>query len=234
MGKKLIRSYYSLVRSKQADKTRARIAAAARKLILSRGFEAATVGDIAREAGVAEPTVYAIFGSKRRILAELVDRARFGPVFQKLKDEAETVTDPVARLRLTARIVREVCDGERAEVELLRKARVVFPEIEARHDEVECGRHEAQCATVKLLLRCGRLKTGVGPQEARDLLWTFTSRDVYRILVVERGWSSDHYERWLGDTLVAQLAEPEGSELARVRLRGTLGGKPSVRRALAR
>jgi hypothetical protein len=203
MGKKLIRSYYSLVRSKQADKTRARIAAAARKLILSRGFEAATVGDI-------------------------------GPVFQKLKDEAETVTDPVARLRLTARIVREVCDGERAEVELLRKARVVFPEIEARHDEVECGRHEAQCATVKLLLRCGRLKTGVGPQEARDLLWTFTSRDVYRILVVERGWSSDHYERWLGDTLVAQLAEPEGSELARVRLRGTLGGKPSVRRALAR
>ena len=206
MGKKLIRSYYSLVRSKQADKTRASIAAAARKLILSRGFEAATVGDIAREAGVAEPTVYAIFGSKRRILAELVDRARYGPAFQKLIDEAEAVSDPVARLRLTARIVRQVCDGERAEIELLRKARVVCPEIEARYEELESGRYEAQCLTVKLLVRSGRLKPGVSPQEARDLLWTFTSRDIYRLLVVGRGWSSDRYERWLGDTLVAQVA----------------------------
>ncbi len=208
MGKKLIRSYYSLVRAKQADKTRARIAAAARKLILSRGFEAATVGDIAREAGVAEPTVYAIFGSKRRILGELVDRARFGPVFQKLKDQADALSDPVERLRLTVRIGREVCDGERSEIELLRKARVVFPEIEARYEELECGRHEAQCVTVKLLVRTGRLKAGVSPQEARDLLGAFTSRDIYRALVVERGWSSDRFERWLGDTLVAQLAEP--------------------------
>jgi AcrR family transcriptional regulator len=212
MAKKLIRSYYSLVRSKQADKTRARIAAAARKLILSRGFEAATVGDIAREAGVAEPTVYAIFGSKRRILAELVDRARFGPVFQKLISEAEAVSDPVARLRLTARIVREVCDGERAEVELLRKARVVFPEIEARYEELECGRNEAQCVTVRLLVRTRRLRPGLSPQEARDVLWAYTSRDFYRILVVDRGWSSDRYERWLGETLVSQLTEPTLAE----------------------
>jgi AcrR family transcriptional regulator len=206
MGKKLIRSYYSLVRSKQADETRTRIAAAARKLILSRGFDAATIGDIAREAHVAEPTVYAIFGSKRRILAELVDRARYGPAFQKLIDEADTISDPVARLRLTARIVREVCDGERAEIELLRKARVVFPEIEARYEELECGRNEAQCLTVKMLVRAGRLKAGVSPQEARDLLWTFTSRDMYRLLVVDRGWGSDRYEQWLGDALVGLVA----------------------------
>jgi AcrR family transcriptional regulator len=230
MGKKLIRSYYSLVRSKQADKTRARIAAAARKLILSRGFEAATVGDIAREAGVAEPTVYAIFGSKRRILGELVDRARFGPVFQKLKDQADALSDPVARLRLTARIVREICDGERSEIELLRKARVVFPEIEARYEELECGRHEAQAVTVKLLLRAGRLKSGVTPQEARDLLGAFTSRDIYRMLVVERGWSSERYERWLGHTLVAQLAEPAGCEAASGQRRnGAARKKPAAR-----
>lgn len=207
MSKKPIRSYYSLVRAKQADGTRARIAAAARKLILSRGFEAATVGAIAKEAGVAIPTVYAVFGSKRRILAELVDRARFGPAFQKLKDQAEGLDDPVARLRITARIVRQVCDGERSEIELLRKARVVTPEIEARYEELECGRYEAQCLTVKLLVRAGRLKPGVSAQEARDLLWTFTSRDMYRLLVADRGWSSARYERWLGETLVAMLVK---------------------------
>lgn len=207
MAIKLLRSYYSLVRSKQADETRARIAAAARKLILSRGFEAATVQAIAREAGVAVPTVYAVFGSKRRILAELVDRARFGPEFQKLIGEAEKIDDPVARLRLTARIVRQVCDGERAELELLRKARVVIPEIEARYEELECGRYDAQCLTVKLLVRHALLKPGVTAQEARDLLFTFTSREMYRLLVVDRGWSSDHYQHWLGETLVAMLVK---------------------------
>ena len=203
---KPIRSYYSLVRSKQADETRARIAAAARKLILSRGFEAATIGAMAREAGVAVPTVYAIFGSKRRILSELVDRARYGPAFQKLIGEAEGTEDPLARLRITARIVRQVCDGERAELELLRKARVVTPEIEARHEELECGRYEAQCETVRLLVRAGLLKPGLSAQEARDILWTFTSREMYRLLVVGRGWSSDRYERWLAETLLVQVA----------------------------
>ena len=210
MAKKTIRSYYSLVRSKQADETRARIAAAARKLILGRGFEAVTVAAIAKEAGVAVPTVYAVFGSKRRILAELVDRARFGPEFQKLIGEAEKLNEPVARLRLTARIVRQVCDGERSELELLRKARVVTPEIEARYEELECGRYEAQCLTVKLLVRIGLLAPGVSAQEARDLLWTFTSRDMYRLLVVDRGWSSDRYERWLGETLVSMLVKKAG------------------------
>ncbi len=202
-----IRSYYSLIRSKQADDTRSRIAEAARKLILSHGFEAATVVAIAREASVAVPTVYAVFGSKRRILAELVDRARFGPVFQKLIDQAETIDDPVARLRHTARIVRQVCDGERAELDLLRKARVVTPEIEARYEELECGRYDAQCVTVKLLVRHRLLKPGVSPQEARDVLFTFTSPEMYRLLVVDRGWSSDHYQEWLGETLVAMLVK---------------------------
>jgi AcrR family transcriptional regulator len=228
MENKPIRSYYSLVRSKQADETRTRIAAAARKLILSRGFEAATVQAIAREAGVAVPTVYAVFGSKRRILSELVDRARYGPQFQKLLGEVEQLCDPVARLRLTARIVRQVCDGERSELELLRKARVVTPEIAARHEELECGRYEAQCVTVKQLQRAALLQTGVRPQEARDLLWTFTSRDMYRLLVVDRGWSSDRYERWLGETLVSMLVRaPAGAPVVRRNRREPLAVVPA-------
>jgi len=207
MTKKPIRSYYSLVRSKQADETRARIAGAARKLILSRGFEAATIEAIAREAGVAVPTVYAVFGSKRRILTELVERAAFGPVFQKLIGEAEGLSDPVARLRLTARIARQVYDGERSESELLRKARVVIPELAAREEERNCGRYEAHCVTVDHLVRAGRLNPAISKQEARDLLWTFTARDMYRMLVVERKWSEDRYQEWLADALVAALVK---------------------------
>jgi len=205
MAKKSIRSYYSLVRSKQADETRARIAAAARKLILSRGFEAATIEAIAREAKVAVPTVYAVFGSKRRILTELVERAAFGPVFQKLIGEAEGLTDPVARLRLTARIARQIYEGERSESELLRKARVVIPELAAREEERNCGRYDAHCITIDYLVRSGRLNPAISMQEARDILWAFTARDLFRLLVVERKWSVKRYEEWLADALVSAL-----------------------------
>jgi hypothetical protein len=33
----------------------------------------------------------------------------------------------------------------------------------------------------------------------------FTGRDIYRMLVRERGWSSQKYEHWLADTLVLSL-----------------------------
>jgi hypothetical protein len=35
----------------------------------------------------------------------------------------------------------------------------------------------------------------------------YTGRDVYRMLVLERGWSSDEYEGWLAETLIKALME---------------------------
>jgi AcrR family transcriptional regulator len=168
MAKKTVRSYYSLVRQKQADETRARIATAARQLILEKGYEAATMEAIAREAGVATPTVYVVFGSKRRILTELVDRAAFGPVYQDLVGEVMDLADPIARLRMAPRIARQIYDAERSELDLL------------------------------------RLRSGLDEKEARDLLWTLTGRDIYRMLVIERKWSSERHEKWLSDTPCVQ------------------------------
>jgi AcrR family transcriptional regulator len=52
----------------QASTTRQRIAAAARRLFAADGYAATRIEAIAREAGVAVPTVYANFASKRAIL----------------------------------------------------------------------------------------------------------------------------------------------------------------------
>ena len=122
MAKRRCSHYYSLVRQRQADETRTRIAAAARKLILSQGYKAATMETIAREAGVATPTVYAGFGSKQNILIELIDRAAFGPAYQDLVDQTMELADPAARLRMAPRIARQIYDAERSELKLLREA----------------------------------------------------------------------------------------------------------------
>jgi AcrR family transcriptional regulator len=205
MAKKIVRSYYSLVRQRQADETRARIAAAARQLILTKGYEAATIEAIAREAGVATPTVYAVFGSKRRILTELIDRAAFGPVYQDLVGKVTELQEPSARLRLAARIARQIYDSERSELDLLRKAGVIIPELAAIEEERECGRYDAQAPTITYVVQSGQLLPGLDEKEARDLLWTLTGRDIYRMLVVQRKWSSERYEDWLSDAIVAAL-----------------------------
>jgi hypothetical protein len=51
----------------------------------------------------------------------------------------------------------------------------------------------------------GALRPELTAAAARDILWTLTSYDVHHRLVVERKWSGDRYEKWLGDTLVLAL-----------------------------
>lgn len=50
-----------------------------------------------------------------------------------------------------------------------------------------------------------RLRPELNARTARDILWTLTGSDVYRMLVRERGWSSQKYQDWLADTLVRSL-----------------------------
>lgn len=207
MAKKAARSYYSLVRQRQADETRSRIAAAARKLILEAGYGAVTMDAIAREAGVATPTVYAVFGSKKGILAELIDRAAFGPAYQDLVDQVMTLADPVERLAFAARIARQIYDAERSEFAQLRKAGVINPELAAIEREKECGRYEAQAESIQLIIQAGKLRPGIEQTEARDIFWTLTGRDVYRMLVIEREWTSDRYEKWLADSILQALVK---------------------------
>ena len=49
--------------------------------------------------------------------------------------------------------------------------------------------------------RAGALRKGLSPEEALDMLWAMTGADHYRLFVVERNWSADHYEAWLGQSL---------------------------------
>jgi AcrR family transcriptional regulator len=204
--KKAVRVYSSPARDQQADETRTRIADAARKLFLEHGFDDTTIEAIAREAGVAAPTVYANYRSKKGVMAELLNRARFGPTFGELVKEAHALTDPEQRVRVTARIARQVFDSERSEMELLRGAGVVSPDL--GDDERERTRYVGQKRLIDFLIASKRLRAGLDPTTARDVLYALTSRDLYRLLVSVRAWPPSKYESWLGDELVMSLIEP--------------------------
>ena len=55
----------------------------------------------------------------------------------------------------------------------------------------------------------GHLREDVTATEARDVLWTYNSAELYRLLVIERRWSAKRYGRWIATALVAALLPSE-------------------------
>jgi AcrR family transcriptional regulator len=207
MTRPIKRKYNSLNRRRRAAETRATITEAAKELFTSRGFESTTIDEIAEKAGVPVPTVYGLFKSKKGILQEMMERALFGREYEALVQQAREITQPFERLRGVAKIARNVYDSERAEMNLLRSAAVVGPEFVELERERERRRFERQSVTLDQLAAAKALRTGLSSSTAREILWALSCREPYRLLVVERKWSPDRYEKWLGDLLIQALLE---------------------------
>ena len=164
-----------------------------------------TIEAIARRAKVSAQSVYAIFKSKTGILLELLDEAAFGADYEDAVSQALSANDPEVRLRLAARIARQIHEAQSATFDLLRGAGVVTPELAKLEQQREDLRYERQEIMIHSLREAGRLQPGLDDASARDIFWMFTGRDVYRMLVRERGWPAQKYQDWLAGTLVRSL-----------------------------
>lgn len=215
--KKRKRVYKSLVRQRQADDTRRRIIDATRQLLQSAGYDGMTVEAIAQRAEVSAQSVYALFKSKAGILTELLDQSTFGEKYEDAVRHAMSVSDPEARLRLAARIARQIHEPLSATFDLLRGAGVVAPELAKLEQQRERLRYERQERMIISLREAKRLRLGLNHRTARDIFWMLTGRDVYRMLVRERGWSPQEYQDWLADTLAHSLLSPERAKSVRSR-----------------
>jgi len=201
------RPYKSLVRQRQAGDTRLRIVEATRQLLQSEGYAGMTIEAIAQRAEVSAQSVYSIFKSKTGILTDLLDLSTFGADYEDGVRRALSESQPEARLRLAAPIARQIHDAQSAAFDLLRGAGVVAPELAKLEQQRERLRYERQERMIISLRDAGRLRRGLNYATARDIFWMLTGRDVYRMLVRERGWSSQKYQDWLADTLVRSLLE---------------------------
>ena len=204
------RSYHSETRDAQAAQTKIQILEAAKKLFQSEGFDRVTISKIASVAEVSMPTIYAIFKSKRGVLQSLIDEALPQEQFAELIDDSMHEHAPKKRLSITAKLARHIYDAERELMDIVRGASVVAPEFKDLEQEREWRRYERQGEYVKKLMKNKALAKGLTLQKARDILWALTGRDMYRMFVIERGWSSDEYEKWLTQLLIQSLLDSEG------------------------
>jgi AcrR family transcriptional regulator len=203
------RAYHSEKRQAQAQKTKDRILGSAKELFVSKGFEEVTIDEIANKAGVSAPSVYSLFQSKSGVLRALIDVALPQKHYESIVKKLEMEKSIAKRLELTAMLSRQLYDAERTQLGLFRDVSILNPELERLEIEREQRRYKRQEESFKRLAKKTTLLGGLNASKARDILWAFTGRDLYRMLVIERGWTSDEYEKWLTHMLLQTLLEPE-------------------------
>ncbi len=205
------RKYDSSRRKEQARQTRLQITEAARRLFIERGYAGATIDAIAQEAGVAQETVYAIFGNKRQILKFLMDISLGGddqPVKLLDRPEPQVVLHDVDQHRQLAMFVQGI-------TEILARATPVFEIMRgAAKTEVEIAnllhrllqeRMQNMIRFVHSVAANGALRAGLDEEYAGEIVWTITSPEIFQLLSVERGWSKEKYSQWLEDSLTRLL-----------------------------
>lgn len=208
------RRYNASRRQAQAAETRRLIVTSAQELFAAKGYAGTTIQAIAAGAGVAPETVYATFGSKRAILTRWLELAVGGderplPVLER--DQPQSVRrdrDQRRQIRGFAKGMRQILERVGPVFDVMHVAAKTEPEIAALLQNTLNERLANLGQVVDWLARNGPLRKGLDSTTAPESVWAFTSAEVHRLLTIERGWSGDQYERWLGDVLEAYLLPP--------------------------
>jgi AcrR family transcriptional regulator len=205
------RRYESPRRREQAEATRSQILDAAKTLFERDGYSGTSIAAIAKEAGVAMKTIYLAFETKSGLLRALWNRQLRGdqdevpvadqPWYREVLEEP----DPEKALRLNARNGRRRKESIAALSQVIYRAAPSDPEIAALWQRIQTQFHANQRLIIEAVHRKKALKKGLGVDDAADILWTLNHPELYLLLVGDRGWSGDRYEKWLGDIFVEQL-----------------------------
>ncbi len=199
------RAYDSPRRREQARATRAQIVAAARRLFATRGWAGTRVRDVAREAGVAEPTVYAAYGSTTGIARALVESVETSADAAQQECELRSATgDPAAQLAAMISFDRRLFEHGGDVVAILRDAGPAQPDLHAAYQD---GRARADQLRHDVFTRwpSQAFRDGIRPTTAIDTYAALCNIDVYRVLTQERGYTPDQVEHWWQDALTQLL-----------------------------
>jgi AcrR family transcriptional regulator len=207
MAEPVKRRYDNSRRLAQVAATRMKVIEAAQRLFTENGYPATTIETVAEVADTPLPTVYRLFGSKRALLAAVLDTAFGGddqPIAFGDRPEvraARAEPDPAKMTAAFARIVAEFMQRSSAILNVLATAAQVDPEAAELLAQIRQQRYTGQSRIVAALRGTGGLDPDLDPDEANDIVYALLSPEVHLILTVERGWPADRYERWIARSL---------------------------------
>jgi AcrR family transcriptional regulator len=211
------RPYASRRRQVQAAETRRQVLEAAGRMFTAKGYSGTTIAAIAREAAVSAETVYAVFGTKRTLLAELIGVAVVGEGGAPLLLQGEG-PQAVLRSKSQEEQVRMFC-AQMAQImarvgplfEVMHAAAAAEPDISELLGRVLEQRLEGMRHFVRALSANGPLRAGLDARSAAESVWALSSAELHWLLTVQRKWPAARYQQWLAGVLGAVLLPQGGS-----------------------
>jgi AcrR family transcriptional regulator len=192
----------------KAAQTRGRILEAAYRLFCAGGYEATTMQIVAEAAGVAVQTVYFIFGTKARLLAEVESRMVLGGVSSEQSGQRPWVarmqqeTDPRRLVALFVEATADVLSRISPFVAALGPALPSDPQSVAARDR---GRDEFFGIVIDRLAALRSLREGLTPSRGLDIIRVVNTVEAYADLTTHRGWTVVEWKQWLTNLLCVQL-----------------------------
>jgi AcrR family transcriptional regulator len=160
---------------------------------------------------VPTATVYRLFASKLGILKAVLDTSIAGddqPLsVQERPDVAPLFGEPVATELLAgfARVTTAINQRTNDVYRVLVSAASSDPAAADLLVEIQQQRDQGQGQIAHALARAGSLRAGLRERDAADLIHALMSPEIYRLLVVDRGWTPERYQQYLATTLAQQL-----------------------------
>jgi hypothetical protein len=75
--------------------------------------------------------------------------------------------------------------------------------------EMDAQRLERMTHNARNLAAAGHLRDDVTAEVAGEIIWTYSSPELYELLVLTRGWALRRYASFIVDAMIAALLRPE-------------------------
>ena len=203
MGRPVKRRYDASRRRAAAEATRERICAAAETLFLRDGYARTSIRAVAREAGVAEATVYLAFSTKAALLDATILRATGGDEgkpFSAILD-----TPPAAMLGRLANAHAAAMRRAARLIALGESAVLMDAALRPLRDRAHTNLRAAYAAIAQRLADARLLRPDLTAADAADTLYAICNETTYLRLTDNGTRNPKRYTTWLTATLKATL-----------------------------
>lgn len=191
-----------------------RIIEAAERRFLREGYRPTTIVSLAADAGVSVDTIYKSFGGKpgliRAIHARALQGQRSMPAEQRSDEIQASEPDPRKILTAWGQLVTEIAPRAAPIYLLLRATATTDPELRALLEEIDAARLRRMTDNARRLHTAGHLRPGITVAQAADVLWTYSSADLYELLVLRRGMPLKQYGHFVANAMTAALLPATG------------------------
>src|SRR5947209_7519844 len=203
------RVYDASRRRAMARRNHAKIIECAERRFLGDGYATTTVAAIAADADVSADTIYKSFGGKpglvRAIRTTALQGERPVPAEQRSDELDVDPSDPAAIIHAWGALTAEIAPRVSPILLLIRDAAATDPEVGELLEEMDADRLRRMTQNARRLFDAGRLRPGIELAHAADVLWTYSSPELYELLVLRRGWRPERYGRFIAAAMIEAL-----------------------------